>query len=190
LPRGGYALTVVPGPGRVSIRTPPQVIGDSEHLRQPKTSSLAGLLRCKDGSNTLSCHTRVGCTDGALEQPPRPANDPTEIDRFRGHTLSPRESKKLRRELPTPQQLEEGMVAYHFDRFGSADEIVLRLNEHPRRGPKEILMQVWVSSLYYRELIVSERASALWTRTWCDSQIGVTQRSLPDDDHRFPGPRV
>jgi hypothetical protein len=31
---------------------------------------------------------------------------------------------------------------------------------------------------------------ALWTRTCCNSQTRVAQRSFPDDDHRFPGPRV
>jgi hypothetical protein len=33
-------------------------------------------------------------------------------------------------------------------------------------------------------------ACALWTRTCCDNQTRVAQRSFPDDYHRFPGPRL
>ena len=46
------------------------------------------------------------------------------------------------------------MEAYHIDRFGSVDGIVLRSNEDPRPGPKEILMRVRASSLNYRDLMV------------------------------------
>ena len=42
----------------------------------------------------------------------------------------------------------------------------------------------------YPPASATHEASTIWTRTCCDSQTGVTQRSLPDDDHRFPGPRV
>ena len=38
------------------------------------------------------------------------------------------------------------MEAYRIDRFGSVDGIVLRSNEDPRPGPKEILMRVLSSS--------------------------------------------
>ena len=46
------------------------------------------------------------------------------------------------------------MEAYHIDRFGSVDGIVLRSSEDPRPGPKEILMRVRASSLNYRDLMV------------------------------------
>jgi NADPH:quinone reductase-like Zn-dependent oxidoreductase len=48
----------------------------------------------------------------------------------------------------------EKMEAYRIDRFGSVDGIVLRSNEDPRPGPKEILMRVRASSLNYRDLMV------------------------------------
>jgi len=34
----------------------------------------------------------------------------------------------------------------------------------------------------------THEAWALWTRTCCDNQTRVAQRSFPHDDHRFPGP--
>ena len=46
------------------------------------------------------------------------------------------------------------MKAYRIDRFGSVDGIVLRSNEDPRPGPKEVLMRVRASSLNYRDLMV------------------------------------
>ena len=46
------------------------------------------------------------------------------------------------------------MEAYHIDRFGSVDGIVLRSTDDPRPGPKEILMRVRASSLNYRDLMV------------------------------------
>ena len=46
------------------------------------------------------------------------------------------------------------MEAYHIDRFGSVDGIVLRSSEDPRPGRKEILMQVRATSLNYRDLMV------------------------------------
>src|SRR5216684_935665 len=46
------------------------------------------------------------------------------------------------------------MEAYRIDRFGSVDGIVLRSNEDPRPGPKEILMRVRATSLNYRDLMV------------------------------------
>jgi hypothetical protein len=47
----------------------------------------------------------------------------------------------------TVDNREEGeMEAYRIDRSGSVDGIVLRSNEHPRPGPKEILMRVRASS--------------------------------------------
>jgi NADPH:quinone reductase-like Zn-dependent oxidoreductase len=46
------------------------------------------------------------------------------------------------------------MQAYHIDRFGSVDGIVLRSSEDPRPGPKEVLMGVRASSLNYRDLMV------------------------------------
>ena len=46
------------------------------------------------------------------------------------------------------------MEAYHIDRFGSVDGIVLRESEDPRLGPKEVLMRVRASSLNYRDLMV------------------------------------
>ena len=46
------------------------------------------------------------------------------------------------------------MEAYHIDRFGSIDGIVLRSSEDPRPGPKEVLMRVRASSLNYRDLMV------------------------------------
>jgi len=42
------------------------------------------------------------------------------------------------------------MEAYHIDRFGSVDGIVLRSSEDPRPGPKEVLMRVRAGSLNYR----------------------------------------
>src|SRR5437870_6030082 len=48
------------------------------------------------------------------------------------------------------------MEAYHIDRFGSVDGIVLRSSEDPRPGPKEILPRVRASSLNYRDLMVLE----------------------------------
>jgi NADPH:quinone reductase-like Zn-dependent oxidoreductase len=49
---------------------------------------------------------------------------------------------------------ENNMEAYHIDRFGSVDGIVLRSSEDPRPGPKEILMRVRARSLNYRDLMV------------------------------------
>ena len=46
------------------------------------------------------------------------------------------------------------MDAYHIERFGSVDGIVLRSSEDPRPGPKEVLMRVRASSLNYRDLMV------------------------------------
>jgi NADPH:quinone reductase-like Zn-dependent oxidoreductase len=46
------------------------------------------------------------------------------------------------------------MEAYHIDRFGSVDGIVLRSSEDPRPGREEILMQVRATSLNYRDLMV------------------------------------
>jgi NADPH:quinone reductase-like Zn-dependent oxidoreductase len=46
------------------------------------------------------------------------------------------------------------MDAYHIDRFGSVDGIVLRSSEDPRPGLKEVLMRVRASSLNYRDLMV------------------------------------
>ena len=46
------------------------------------------------------------------------------------------------------------MEAYHIDRFGSVDGIVLRSCEDPRPGLREILMRVRASSLNYRDLMV------------------------------------
>lgn len=46
------------------------------------------------------------------------------------------------------------MEAYHIDRFGSVDGIVLRAGDDPRPGPKEILMRVRASALNYRDLMV------------------------------------
>jgi len=46
------------------------------------------------------------------------------------------------------------MEAYHIDRFGSVDGIVLRESEDPRLGTKEVLMRVRASSLNYRDLMV------------------------------------
>jgi NADPH:quinone reductase-like Zn-dependent oxidoreductase len=46
------------------------------------------------------------------------------------------------------------MEAYHIDRFGSVDGIVLRSGEDPRPAPKEVLMRVRASSLNYRDLMV------------------------------------
>ena len=48
------------------------------------------------------------------------------------------------------------MEAYHIDRFGSVDGIVLRSSEDPRPGPKEVLMRVRASSLNYRDLMASK----------------------------------
>jgi len=38
--------------------------------------------------------------------------------------------------VPVQQQEERRMKAYHIDRFGSVDGIVLRSTEDPRPGPK------------------------------------------------------
>ena len=46
------------------------------------------------------------------------------------------------------------MEAYHIDRFGSVDGVVLRSSEDLRPGPKEILMRVRATSLNYRDLMV------------------------------------
>src|SRR6476646_1659851 len=46
------------------------------------------------------------------------------------------------------------MKAYHIERFGSVDGIVLRSSKDPRPGPKEVLMRVRASSLNYRDLMV------------------------------------
>jgi len=46
------------------------------------------------------------------------------------------------------------MEAYHIERFGSVDGIVLRSSKDPRPGPKEVLMRVRASSLNYRDLMV------------------------------------
>ena len=46
------------------------------------------------------------------------------------------------------------MEAYHIERFGSVDGIVLRSSEDPRPGLKEVLIRVRASSLNYRDLMV------------------------------------
>jgi NADPH:quinone reductase-like Zn-dependent oxidoreductase len=46
------------------------------------------------------------------------------------------------------------MEAYHIERFGSVDGIVLRSSKDPRPGPKEVLMRIRASSLNYRDLMV------------------------------------
>ena len=46
------------------------------------------------------------------------------------------------------------MEAYHIDRFGSVDGIVLRTSEDPRPGPKDVLMRVRACALNYRDLMV------------------------------------
>jgi NADPH:quinone reductase-like Zn-dependent oxidoreductase len=46
------------------------------------------------------------------------------------------------------------MEAYHIDRFGGVDGIVLRSSADPRPGRKEILMRVRASSLNYHDLMV------------------------------------
>jgi len=46
------------------------------------------------------------------------------------------------------------MEAYHIDRFGSVDGIVLRSSSDPRPGPKVVLLRVRASSLNYRDLMV------------------------------------
>src|SRR5712671_5945523 len=56
--------------------------------------------------------------------------------------------------FPVQQQEERKMKAYHIDRFGSVDGIVLRSSEDPRPGLKEVLMRVRASSLNYRDLMV------------------------------------
>jgi NADPH:quinone reductase-like Zn-dependent oxidoreductase len=43
--------------------------------------------------------------------------------------------------------------AYRIDRFGNVDGIVLRSNEDPRPGLREVLMRVRASSLNYRDLM-------------------------------------
>jgi NADPH:quinone reductase-like Zn-dependent oxidoreductase len=48
----------------------------------------------------------------------------------------------------------KSMEAYHIDRFGGVDGIVLRSSADPRPGPKEILMRMRASSLNYHELMV------------------------------------
>jgi hypothetical protein len=53
-----------------------------------------------------------------------------------------------------PSHREERMEAYHIERFGSVDGIVLRSSEDPRPGLKEVLMRVPASSLNYRDLMV------------------------------------
>ena len=71
------------------------------------------------------------------------------------------------------------MKAYHIDRFGSVDGIVLRSSEDPRPGLKEILMRVRASSLNYRDLMVStdvrnRTLSAI--KNWTPRLSGVTPR--------------
>jgi NADPH:quinone reductase-like Zn-dependent oxidoreductase len=51
--------------------------------------------------------------------------------------------------------------AYRIDRFGSVDGIVLRSNEDPRPGLREILMRVRASSLNYRDLMVLKGGAAV-----------------------------
>jgi NADPH:quinone reductase-like Zn-dependent oxidoreductase len=46
------------------------------------------------------------------------------------------------------------MEAYHIDRFGSVDGIVLRSSADPGPGRKEILMRAHASSLNYHDLMV------------------------------------
>src|SRR5215471_15830216 len=55
---------------------------------------------------------------------------------------------------PITAEGKEEMEAYHIDRFGSVDGVVLRSREEPRPGRKEILMRVRASSLNYRDLMV------------------------------------
>src|SRR5215469_5253490 len=55
---------------------------------------------------------------------------------------------------PLQHSRRDGMEAYHIDRFGSVDGIVLRSSEDPQPGPKEVLMRVRASSLNYRDLMV------------------------------------
>ena len=55
------------------------------------------------------------------------------------------------------------MEAYHIERFGSVDGIVLRSSEDPRPGLKEILMRVRASSLNYRDLMVLKGGGRSWS---------------------------
>src|SRR5260370_40416040 len=73
-----------------------------------------------------------------------PATDPIEFVYHR----------QLARSRFRPSHREEKMEAYHIERFGSVDGIVLRSSKDPRPGPKEVLMRVRASSLNYRDLMV------------------------------------
>jgi NADPH:quinone reductase-like Zn-dependent oxidoreductase len=46
------------------------------------------------------------------------------------------------------------MDAYHIERFGSVDGIVLGSSKDPRPGLKEVLMRIRATSLNYRDLMV------------------------------------
>ena len=67
------------------------------------------------------------------------------------------------------------MEAYHIDRLGSVDGIVLRSSEDSRPGPKEILMRVRASSLNYRDLMVLKGGGRGPTK------IGVVPRPISNN---------
>ena len=64
------------------------------------------------------------------------------------------------------------MKAYHIERFGGVDGIVLRSSEDPRPGQKEVLMRVRASSLNYRDLMVFKGGGRGPTKMWCRCPTG------------------
>jgi NADPH:quinone reductase-like Zn-dependent oxidoreductase len=59
--------------------------------------------------------------------------------------------------------MEEKMDAYRIDRFGSVDGIMLRSNDEPRPGLREVLMRVRASSLNNRDQMVLKGRLGPWT---------------------------
>jgi hypothetical protein len=94
-----------------------------------------------------------------------------------------------------PVRFSKSMEAYHIDRFGGVDGIVLRSSADPRPGPKEILMRVRANSLNYHELdgpqgrrsrSCKARRRAVERRRWrrCDRRRRVTSGQSWRSDRR------
>jgi hypothetical protein len=92
-------------------------------VSSPNRQRSLGLGR---GKRAISSTSFVDCTTYAL------------ASRLRASWMEARVTKVARLSV----RFSKSMEAYHIDRFGGVDGIVLRSSADPRPGPKEILMRV------------------------------------------------
>src|ERR1700730_18722361 len=108
--------------------------------RESYMGNSAKLAVCDRAKRAQNSRARPSATAAArslltsTESGARGQEDPSRNGPDRGR-LSPVISEARFR----PSHQEERMEAYHIERFGSVDGIVLRPGEEPRPGPKEIL---------------------------------------------------